>query len=212
MSFLSRYARRLATSAVDGSMSGSALLAEGRGTELFLRRLHTTAGRWAQDGTSGSGGEARDEETGGTSETETGKNSEVDSTACLTGSQSGVRVDVTKANLAKMPGLGVTHGSQLMIIMFTCKKCETRAVKRFSKGAYEHGVVIVQCPGCQNRHLIADNLGWFEDSRTNIETIMARQGDSVVRIDDSTLEWDPDAQDTHENREKKADHGGSAKG
>lgn len=90
--------------------------------------------------------------------------------------------------------IGTRHGKDLMMIMFTCKVCNTRAVKRFSKGAYERGVVLVECPGCKNRHLIADNLGWFGDSPANVETILAERSEKVVRIDTSTLEVDPDEQ------------------
>lgn len=55
--------------------------------------------------------------------------------------------------------------------MFTCNVCQERAIRSFTKNAYENGVVLIKCQGCQNVHLIADNLGWFEDEPTNIEKL-----------------------------------------
>jgi protein import protein ZIM17 len=73
-----------------------------------------------------------------------------------------------------------------MLMVFTCAKCETRAVKAFSKRAYEEGVVLVQCPGCQKRHVIADHLGWFGE-RQNIEDILREKGEQVQKVTQADL-------------------------
>merc|ERR1711991_320400 len=52
-----------------------------------------------------------------------------------------------------------------LALLFTCKKCNHRSAKTFSKRSYNEGIVIVICEGCKNKHLIADNLGWFDERR-----------------------------------------------
>lgn len=84
-----------------------------------------------------------------------------------------------------------------LYMMFTCGKCDVRAVKGFSRQAYENGVVIVRCPGCQSQHLVADRYGWFGEPG-DVEDFLARRGEAVTRgaadlpgvEDEGTLEID----------------------
>ena len=97
--------------------------------------------------------------------------------------------DNTEENEASIPG--AQKGGRKLAIVYTCTICETRSVKQFTEHAYNNGVVIVQCPGCQNRHLIADNLGFFEDAEGgwNIEKALSEIGENVQMVNnDNVLE------------------------
>ena len=87
---------------------------------------------------------------------------------------------------------GTEHGGRRLAIVFTCTVCDTRSAKKFSEHAYRHGVVVVRCPGCGNDHLIADNLGFFEDDWT-LEDMLRARGDSVETLDDDNLAEGVDA-------------------
>lgn len=70
-----------------------------------------------------------------------------------------------------------------MQAVFTCNKCETRQSKIFSRLAYEEGVVVVKCTGCGVQHIMADNLGYFQDSTgkkaVNVEDLLRAKGEQV---------------------------------
>ena len=57
----------------------------------------------------------------------------------------------------------------LLLMAYTCGVCDTKQARTFSRHSYEKGVVLVRCENCDSLHLIADNLGWFEDEAVNIE-------------------------------------------
>jgi hypothetical protein len=68
----------------------------------------------------------------------------------------------------------VAHLKKLQL-QYTCNICETRNCHMVSRIAYNNGVVIARCKGCQSQHLIADHLGYcdykggFEGDTNTIE-------------------------------------------
>ena len=75
-----------------------------------------------------------------------------------------------------LPG---SSSQEAYAFVFTCTACNTRSAKKIGKRAYHNGVVLVECPGCKNRHLIADHLGWFDEKGSNVEKYLAEKGETV---------------------------------
>eukprot|EP00730_Choanoeca_flexa_P005459 TRINITY_DN11946_c0_g2_i2.p1 TRINITY_DN11946_c0_g2~~TRINITY_DN11946_c0_g2_i2.p1 ORF type:complete len:103 (+),score=5.59 TRINITY_DN11946_c0_g2_i2:131-439(+) len=73
------------------------------------------------------------------------------------------------------------------MIQFKCNKCGTTQTKHFSKHAYHHGVVIVECVHCEVKHLIADNLDWFQEAGRNVEDFLQEKGEQVRRMDTTIM-------------------------
>ncbi|CAK8987760.1 unnamed protein product [Durusdinium trenchii] len=66
-------------------------------------------------------------------------------------------------------------------ILFTCKICETRNSHMISRLAYQQGIVIATCPGCNSRHLLADKTGLLDVGIWDVEQL-AQQGENVTRL------------------------------
>jgi len=97
-----------------------------------------------------------------------------DSTSIATGGST-----IPPASEATTPRLQLT---------FTCtvENCLERSTHEFTKRAYETGIVLVTCPKCKNRHLIADHIGWFKESTfggqlKTVEDLMRAKGEKVTR-------------------------------
>jgi protein import protein ZIM17 len=65
-------------------------------------------------------------------------------------------------------------------ITFTCKPCGERSSHRMSKQGYHRGTVLIQCPSCQNRHVMSDHLGVFFDKGTTLEDLLKEKGQALT--------------------------------
>lgn len=64
--------------------------------------------------------------------------------------------------------------------------CAHRSTHSFARRSYQSGTVLIQCPSCLSRHLIADHLGWFkelteEGKGVDVEGILRARGEEVRR-------------------------------
>eukprot|EP00897_Mesotaenium_endlicherianum_P008346 jgi/Mesen1/753/ME000110S_11019 len=119
--------------------------------------------------------------------TSDGESLERSSGSNLEGTDSGVG----SKGLPSMPTTSKPSDRHDLAIMFTCTVCETRSAKTMSRDSYENGVVIVQCPGCRNNHLIADRLGWFGENG-DVEAFLAEKGIDVRKGCDQTYQFSRD--------------------
>ncbi|KAK3232479.1 hypothetical protein Dsin_004360 [Dipteronia sinensis] len=93
--------------------------------------------------------------------------------------------DISAVKHTAVSNLKVSARHDLAMI-FTCKVCETRSVKTASREAYDNGVVVAHCSGCNNLHLISDRLGWFGEPGS-IEDFLAARGEEVKKGSTDTL-------------------------
>lgn len=77
-------------------------------------------------------------------------------------------------------------GRHDLVMMFTCKVCNTRSMKTACRESYDKGVVVARCDGCNNLHLMADRLGWFGEPGS-VEEFLAARGEEVKKGSADTL-------------------------
>ncbi|KAF9136709.1 hypothetical protein BG015_003035 [Linnemannia schmuckeri] len=103
-------------------------------------------------------------------------------TKAFTPTSTGTTIDDDIQPQQKNPIPPNTDPKARMLIGFTCTVCNHRSHKTMSKHAYEHGVVIMQCDHCKNRHLIADHLGWFKNGGVTVEDLVKERGETVQKL------------------------------
>eukprot|EP00956_Cyclotella_meneghiniana_P034820 scaffold108453_cov38-Cyclotella_meneghiniana.AAC.1 len=99
-------------------------------------------------------------------------------------------------------------------LQYTCKICNTRNSIKVTRIAYRKGTVIAKCKGCNNKHLIADNLNWlngfdYDSGERNIEQFMEnRSEESECANEDLVMRVDKEVFDLESVLYKDQDVGG----
>ena len=60
-------------------------------------------------------------------------------------------------------------------LTFTCKPCLYRSSHKVTKHGYHKGTVLITCPSCKARHVIADHLKVFLDRSHTLEDILRQK-------------------------------------
>jgi len=85
-------------------------------------------------------------------------------------------------------------------LTFTCVPCGARSAHTITKQAYHHGSVLVACPSCRNRHVIADHLRIFSSDggpgapAATGEGLLARRDGAPPLVRRGTLGGDGDVE------------------
>lgn len=80
--------------------------------------------------------------------------------------------------------IGHVMSDRKLTLSFTCNICEDRSTYKINRVSFMHGIVVLWCQSCNQKHLIADNLGKldFPEFGRNLEEYMAKQGTPVRRV------------------------------
>ena len=75
--------------------------------------------------------------------------------------------------------------SERFTLVYTCNRCETRNAISVSRVAWNEGVVIGKCMGCDARHMLADNAGLTDQTNSsrfsNVVNDAIAKGETVRR-------------------------------
>ena len=143
-----------------------------------------------------------------------------DATGDAVGDAAGVAAGVAVGGGDEGLPPGVRGSGAKLVFMYTCTVCDTRSAKTVSKQAYEHGCVLIRCPGCENHHLIADHIGCFDSDKFDVVKLLEERGENVnVVRDGDTLELTEilggllaDGEDGEAGGETDADGDGDSEG
>eukprot|EP01039_Chlorochromonas_danica_P002490 gene2491-2728_t len=115
-----------------------------------------------------------------------GSNSNQPTAATSIDSNNTVDSQASGNEFSDVPGVK-TQGDK-MILVYTCKVCDTRSARKISKHSYEKGVVVVRCGHCSSLHLIADRLGLFEDPGWDINKFLTeKEGQGVKFVNEENV-------------------------